>query len=134
MNVKSHVEPFFKSHEKKKSRNNYDGECQCFEEYNKNKDDDNRSIFGFLEILGVKLIFLVSFLNVTGVEVVPIRQNMTKMVNQLDWMQAMTVKEKYVATNVAVNIALRIHMLKYMCTVKSQMFGMGELIITLDAI
>ena len=70
----------------------------------------------------------------TGVEVVPIRQHMTKMVNQLDWMQAMTVKEKYVATNVAVNIALRIHMLKYMCTVKSQMFGMGELIITLDAI
>ena len=78
--------------------------------------------------------FLVSFSNVTGVEVVPIRQHMTKMVNQLDWMQAMTVKEKYVATNVAVNIALRIHMLKYMCTVKSQMFGMGELIITLDAI
>ena len=49
-------------------------------------------------------------------------------------MQAMTVKEEYVATNVAVNIALRIHMMNYMCTVKSQMFGMGELIITLDAI
>ena len=134
MNVKSHVEPFFKSHEKKKSRNNYDDECQCFEEYNKNKDDDNRSVFGFIEFSGLKLIFLVSFLNVTGVEVVPIRQNMTKMVNQLDWMQAMTVKEKYVATNVAVNIASRIHMLKYMCTVKSLIFGMEELIITLDVI
>ena len=70
----------------------------------------------------------------TDVEVVPIRQYMTKMVKPLDWMQAMTAKEKYVATNVAVNIVLRIHMLNYVCTVKSYMFGMGKLIITLDAI
>ena len=70
----------------------------------------------------------------TDVEVVPIRQYMTKMVKPLDWMQAMTAKEKYVATNVAVNIASRIHMLNYMCTVKSLIFGMEELIITLDVI
>ena len=44
MNVKSHVEPFFKSREKKKRRNNYNGECQCFEEYKKNKDGDNRFV------------------------------------------------------------------------------------------
>ena len=59
---------------------------------------------------------------------------MTKTAKPLDWMQATTDKEKYVATNVAVNIALRIHMLKYMCTVKSLIFGMEELIITLDVI
>ena len=78
--------------------------------------------------------FLVSFSNVTAEEVVPIRRRMTKMVGQLNWLQAMIVEEKYVATNVDVNIASRIHMLKYMCTVKSLIFGMEELIITLDVI
>ena len=84
MNVKSHVEPFFKSRGKKKRQNNYNDECQCFEEYNKNKDGENRSVFGFPEFLGLKLIVSVSFLNVTGVEVVPNRQHMMKMVKPLD--------------------------------------------------
>ena len=48
MNVKSHVEPFFKGGEKKTSRNDFNGACQCFEEYEKNKDGDNRSVFGSL--------------------------------------------------------------------------------------
>ena len=83
MNVKSHVEPFFKSREKKTSRNICNGECQCFEEYTKNKDGDNRFNSDSLNSL-VNLIFLVSFLNVIGVEVVPIRQYMTKVVKLLD--------------------------------------------------
>ena len=67
-------------------------------------------------------------------EVVPIHQHMTKMVSPLDGMQSMIVKVKYVATNVAVNIVSCIHMLRDMRTVKSLMFGMEVLIITLDAI
>ena len=70
----------------------------------------------------------------TTEEVVPIRQHMTKMVDQLNWIQAMIVEEKYVATNVAVNIASRIRIMNYMYTVKSLIFGMEVLIITLDVI
>ena len=64
----------------------------------------------------------------------PIHHHMMEMIILLNAMQTMIVKEKYVATNVAVNIVSRIHMLRDMRTVKSRMFGMEALIITLDAI
>ena len=38
------MDPFFKSIEKKKRRFDLNGECQCFEQYKKNKDDENRFV------------------------------------------------------------------------------------------
>ena len=49
-------------------------------------------------------------------------------------MLSMIVKVKYVATSVAVNTVLSIHMVNDMSTVKSLMSGMVVLIITLDPI
>ena len=42
------MEPFFKSGEKKKRRNDLNDECQCFEEYKNNKDDEDRFVFRYL--------------------------------------------------------------------------------------
>ena len=64
----------------------------------------------------------------------PIFQNMTKKETWFESMLAMIVRVKYVATSVAVNIGLFIHMVSDMSTVKSLMSGMVVLIITLDPI
>lgn len=76
------MEPFFKSGEKKKRRNDLNDECQCFEVYKQDKDDEDRFVFqnpGFHYHL-VSAIS-VSFINVTEKEVVLICHNMTKMVD-----------------------------------------------------
>ena len=53
MNVKSHVEPFFKGGEKKTRRNDFNDECQCFDENKKNKNDENRFASDFSYFLGI---------------------------------------------------------------------------------
>ena len=53
MNVKSHVEPFYKGGEKNIRRNDFNDECQCFEENKKKKDDENRSASDFSFLLGL---------------------------------------------------------------------------------
>ena len=45
--LKSHIEPFFKRSEKKKRRNDFNDECQCFDEYKKTKNYANRFVVGF---------------------------------------------------------------------------------------
>ena len=64
----------------------------------------------------------------------PIHHHMAEMIIRLIAIQTMIVKEKYVATNVAVSIVSRILMQRDVRTVKSRMFGMEVLIITLDVI
>ena len=76
------MEPFFKSGEKKKRRNDLNDECQCFEAYKQNKDVEDRFVFknpGFH--CHLVSVISVSFINVTEKEVVLICHNMTKMVN-----------------------------------------------------
>ena len=76
------MEPFFKSGEKKKRRNDLNDECQCFEVYKQNKDDEDRFVFqnlGFHHHL--IYVISVSFINVTEKEAVLICRNITKMVN-----------------------------------------------------
>ena len=68
------MEPFFKSEEKRKRRNDFNGECQCFDQ-----DEENRFHWEFQEFRDLTYAISGSFANVIGEVVVPIFQNMTKM-------------------------------------------------------
>ena len=55
------MEPFFKGGEKNIRRNDFNDECQCFEENKKNKDDENRSASDFPYFLGLNSGFFSFF-------------------------------------------------------------------------